>query len=779
MLPGGHGVTNAPFSLTTAELTKQRAVEHYHAHRDSIIRWTDRVFGSLMIVQWVACILIAMWISPRTWIGTLDQVHLHVWAAVLLGAVTASLPVVFATIYSGKPLTRHVIAASQMVFGILLIDLTGGRIETHFHVFGSLALLAFYRDWRVLVTATIIVAVDHYVRGTWWPQSVFGVLTASPWRWVEHAGWVIFIDIFLVAACVRGDREMRTMAQRQAQIEVTKDHVEDIVIERTRQLELAKRDAEAATKAKSEFLANMSHEIRTPMTAIIGYSELLQDPELASSQRLECVQTIRRNGQHLLGIVNDILDISKIEAGRMSVELRRISLNELISDLASIMRMRAGEKGLAFKVEFNGAIPATIQTDVTRLRQILMNLLGNAIKFTQTGSVVFSIRLVSENASGSTAIVRFDVRDTGIGISEQQRAKLFMPFSQADDGVTRKFGGTGLGLVISRKLAQLLGGDVTMESETGRGSTFSVTVAAGDLTDVRMIQNPSELEGHTHATAEHFDAPRQRLPSLASQILVAEDGIDNQRLIRHILHAAGADVTVVENGRLAYEAAREAKRSGRPFDLILMDMQMPEMDGYTATRTLRAEGYAGPIVALTAHAIAGDRERCIQAGCDDYVTKPVHRHVLLEVARRYDPTHDAAARDASAAPAVLSMPTPSESAPMKNTNDPTNGPPLISDFAREADMIELIDCFLSELPDRLREIESANREQNLAALVALAHKLKGAAGGYGYAPITEAARALEQRAHARDDIEMIRGAVAELKDLCTRACAGRTHERAA
>jgi CheY-like chemotaxis protein len=241
-------------------------------------------------------------------------------------------------------------------------------------------------------------------------------------------------------------------------------------------------------------------------------------------------------------------------------------------------------------------------------------------------------------------------------------------------------------------------------------------------------------------------------------------------------------VTVVENGRLAYETALEAKRASRPFNLIFMDMQMPEMDGYTATRALRAEGYNEPIVALTAHAIEGDRDRCLEAGCDDYVTKPVHRIVLLQVAHRYETSGATSVANGSTPDADDQRTTSSqpEAVPMKNASDVAAAPPLISEFADEPDMLELIDCFLSELPERLREIESADGEQNLAVLASLAHKLKGAAGGYGYSTITEAARTLEQRARASDGVEAIRRAVAELKRLCARACAGRAqHEKRA
>jgi len=759
--------------------TEVRSEELYQAMRWNVHLWTDRLFAMLMVLQWIACVVISLTVSPSTWIGTQQQVHGHVWAAIALGGLIASFPVALALLQPGRTITRHTIAAAQMLFGVLLIDLTGGRIETHFHIFGSLAFLAFYRDWSVLVTATVIVTIDHFARGTWWPESVFGVLSASPWRWIEHAGWVVFIDLFLLSSCVRSNREMLAMAHRQAQLEITKANVEQIVEQRTRQLEIAKLDAEAATRAKSEFLANMSHEIRTPMTAILGYGEMLQDPELAPSARLECVQTIRRNGQHLLSIVNDILDISKIEAGRMTIEPRRTSLIELVADLASTTRLRAAEKGLTFDLYYATPVPEYIVTDITRLRQILMNLLSNAVKFTQRGGVSFTIEFApAAQAAGQNAgeaIIKFSVKDSGIGISPEQQRRLFAPFAQGDDSVTRRFGGTGLGLVISRRLSQLLGGDIIVASEPNRGSTFTVTIRCGGIELERLLINPSELEAASRRRTAPDHQKLAALPSLRCRILVAEDGLDNQRLLKHILTSAGAEVMIVENGRLACEEIQRAEREGTPFDLVFMDMQMPEMDGYTATRTLRAQGCTIPIVALTAHAIAGDRDRCLEAGCDEYLSKPVQRSVLLQTARQFGHAGDDMLEDNR-----FDTAPHAESHGTSGTNASNcTAAPLLSEFADEPDMAALIDAFLSELPERVRDIEYSFSQQNLAALATHAHKLKGAAGGYGYTPMTEAARALEAHVRAGADLPTVQAAIRELTNLCDRARAGRTMTRAA
>ncbi|MCC7204721.1 MAG: PAS domain S-box protein [Phycisphaeraceae bacterium] len=402
---------------------------------------------------------------------------------------------------------------------------------------------------------------------------------------------------------------------------------------RSEQLEQARAAAVEASRVKSAFLANMSHEIRTPMTAILGYAELLLDSGLSESERVEHVHVIRRNGEHLLRILNDILDLSKIEAGRMVAEQVACSPAHVIDEVASLMRVRALSKGLAFNVEYVGPVPTRIESDPTRLRQILINLVGNAIKFTQAGGVRVVCRLVDDPGAPQPRL-RFEVIDTGIGMSAQQISAIFTPFSQADSSTGRRFGGTGLGLAISRRLAQMLGGDIVVHSTPGHGSSFVVTVQTGPLDGVTMMLHPTSIEG-TGPREGPADGRAGAGTGLRGRVLLAEDGLDNQRLISFLLRKAGAEVEVAENGRLAYEAAIAAHKAGRPFDLILMDMQMPEMDGYTATMRLRDEGYRAPIVALTAHAMSGDREKCLEAGCDDFASKPVDRARLLSLAAQY------------------------------------------------------------------------------------------------------------------------------------------------
>jgi signal transduction histidine kinase len=422
-------------------------------------------------------------------------------------------------------------------------------------------------------------------------------------------------------ACTLGrKREL----QRQALLR--REELERLVDERTAEWKAATQRAEAAARAKSEFLANMSHEIRTPLTAMLGYADLLLDPLLDPQESAEHVRTIRRNGQHLLAVLNDILDLSRIEAGRMTVEQVELSPAGLLADVAGMLSMRAREKGLRLVERRDGPVPAVVRSDPTRLRQVLVNLAGNAIKFTSQGEV--ELGLVLERAAGAAeGTLAFSVRDTGIGLDEQQLAQLFQAFEQADASTTRRFGGTGLGLVISRRLARLLGGDVTVASTPGQGSTFTVRIPTGPLAGVPMLQ-PGE------DSARPEEAAAAPLAALTGRILLAEDTRDSALVIATILRRAGAEVTVVHDGMAAVEAAQSALAAGRAFGLILMDLHMPELDGLQATRKLRDAGYDRPIVALTADSMPEDRAACLASGFDEHATKPVRRAELLALAAR-------------------------------------------------------------------------------------------------------------------------------------------------
>lgn len=497
------------------------------------------------------------------------------------------------------------------------------------------------------------------------------------------------------------------------------------VTTRSVELEQARVQAEAANHSKSEFLANMSHEIRTPLTAILGHADLLHEEAVsggASSERLQALETIQRAGGHLLTVLNDILDISRIEAGRLDIEHVEAELPAMLLEVESLMRARAATKGLMLETRLSTEVPTRILVDPTRLRQILMNLTGNAVKFTDHGRVTIEAG-VESSAERNWFVVTID--DTGPGMSEEQATQLFQPFTQADGSVTRRHGGTGLGLIISRRLAALMGGDVRLiHTAPGRGSRFELRLpllAVPDAERTAELDSTRQLSTvNGDARDGKHDANRVNVPALHGRILLAEDGEDNQRLIALLLRVAGAEVTVVPNGRQALEALDWAAAAGAPFDLLITDMQMPEMDGYTLAGTLRAQGVGIPIVALTAHAMAEDRQRCLDAGCDDYASKPIDRQALIATCARWLRSHE------EIFPAILHS---------EMTGDP--------------DLAPLVARFADALPQRVATIVDALQAGRFDRAAHAAHQLKGAAGSYGYPAVSDLARKLERQLEQR------------------------------
>ena len=500
------------------------------------------------------------------------------------------------------------------------------------------------------------------------------------------------------------ERELSIRLELQKEVEKRKQTEQELIVSRDRAL--------AATRAKESFLANMSHEIRTPLTAIIGFADTGLDSDQTTQQRIAALKIIRRSGDHLLNLINDILDFSKIEAGELLTEKTPINPLQQVFEVESIIMGHAIKKGLNLVVDYKFPLPKEIHSDPVRIKQVLLNLCNNAIKFTHTGEVRITVEYNTAQHE-----ISFMVKDTGIGMSEEQLEKIFKPFIQADSSTSRRFGGTGLGLSLSRQLATLLNGQLTVSSEKGKGSTFIFSIRLDAKDNETLINNIDEVKFSSDDVSTNVATKKQ----LKGDVLLAEDNISNQELIRMYLEKMGARVTCADNGAIAVSLAQQHK-----YDLIYMDMQMPVMSGIDAVLHLRKMNYEGPIVMLTANVTSDDKTRCLEAGANEFVTKPIVRQILFETTARY----------------------------LENRTGTSAHEPIYSALIQEEPKFEdLLYNFIDSLRNMQQKIMDTFGNNEFYALAQAVHDLKGTAGGFGYPDLSVLAANIEVSLKEKDHDE--------------------------
>ncbi|HEV3410066.1 MAG TPA: ATP-binding protein [Chthoniobacterales bacterium] len=575
--------------LVAPEYCRARADELFEQQQQEAFRNTDRLFGRLMILQWLGAIGLALYMSPLTWAGDASEIHPHVWAAIFFGGAISIFPVWLTHAWPGRAFTRHTVAVAQMLMSALLIGLSGGRIETHFHVFGSLVVLSFYHDWRVLIPATVVVVVDHFLRGVYWPYTVYGVLAASPWRFVEHAGWVAFENVFLVISCLRSVRKMRFIANRTAKLEASEEA------------------ARNANRTKDQFLAVLSHELRSPLTPVLAVTTFLskQASKLPRELRGE-IEMIQRNVELEAHLIDDLLDITKISSGKLELALEVTDVHVAIRHAFEICAQTIRAKNLSIDWKLEAARHRVI-ADPVRLQQVCWNLLNNAVKFTPPGGAIF---VRSRNDIEGDFVL--EVQDTGIGIEPEAVTRIFEAFEQGQRSVTREFGGLGLGLAISKSLVDSHGGRLEAAS-AGRNAGATFTLA---------LKTVAQAESVSAKTPDSVPAPTPL------RILVVDDHDDTRRVLANLLRKRGHEVLTAFNLASALEVVMH-----ETLDVLLSDIGLPDGTGYELMERGRLRQ---PVVgiALSGFGTADDIRRATEAGFAHHLIKPVDFNQLESVLMR-------------------------------------------------------------------------------------------------------------------------------------------------
>ena len=556
--------------------------------------------------------------------------------------------------------------------------------------------------------------------GVWNEQGLTISLAKSPPPWLTPWAYAIYFALAAAAFALylrSHQQKLREKAAYSRELEKTVQLRTQELLQTNHKLEDAMEQAEAGNRSKGAFIATMSHEFRTPMTSIIGFAESLQEDVVSESEQSRRLSKIRANGEHLLQLLNKVLDVSKIEMNKLEVEAIGLSPVTLLQEVSDLLEQQCQSKNLKFTLDYRSPIPAEINSDPTRLKQILLNLCGNSIKFTASGEIRILV-----SADKAKNCMQFAVEDTGIGIPKDKLSSIFESFSQVDSSTTRKYGGTGLGLSISKQLARLLGGDLSVNSEEGKGSCFTLTISMGEKLPTLWLKDLAAIEH----VAQRCPSQSFSVPALSGRILLAEDWQDNQELISMYIKRTGAEVQLAEDGQQALEMGLSDS-----WDLILMDVQMPLLDGVDATSMLRASGFSGPIIALTANVSASDIENYLHNGFDGHLCKPIERNAFYQCLASYLPTSKSGA---------------------KQTEQ--------SDSESEQ---RLSEQFLQRLPELLDCINLAFKQQSWSQLGDLLHNLKGMGGSFGFPQITHQVVCLEVHLQENDSESLARG----LKDLQT------------